>query len=876
MATSDFLYELAINELWANPHEDRQLLFQMNRISKPTGVQNLLYLPFIQISTPEAGARFVMFELSSRSLNQLGINGPNSSLSTWRRVPDILVDSNVLLFIFTDGRMADLQHCWIRQLPNGNVILAVNYSKNVTFCNSSQPFYIRFYSFIDQSDAQLYPVLQYQRVVKDSSNTSTWASLADLVYTAGGMMGHPFINGERPPEKPSWYDYPVGTVFQAIMDDSARHVDDSLDDLLGNGSGIPYDVGQLTSYTSTEDGSRKYIVHLDVGRNGQYYHDDMELYLKMEYPNNTFRTKYIPRTGPSIARNLTGVDIAVNANVIDDMIERTNIQQDATAIASTLIVQMRPVEEVQLRVLDSNRIRDLQRLKVEHRAMAMTGMNSTLNFWKADVLETCPFNSWRSLPFTSLSYETFRGVFSLYAAQDAIERMRRTQSGWSLPPLIENGGGRLVTFDANGLRRTTDVMTPVYTAAKTTSDFVDPFRGTELLLPDYGWDGDIDIHAPAGNATDTEIEGGFNVLCYYMVGTTPTLAVEDQDYYLHDIEDYTLVEWDASIVQYDRYVRSAQRRIQYTLNPTDEEIVDGIPLYSGNEARLVHDLGPGDIYVWWNGHYLVEGIDYVIEKLSANVTTIDSLLHILVKPEWIQQATRTLEVLICGLPSTTFEHVPRAITGWVRHGFVSNDNRYDLYADRNQWIFADGSNIVDYKGYAEGIETDDPSQVGPLVDMDGRPFAITPLPQFSRQSDLEEVCQTTPFEESLKDDQIENYLSYFVPQAPSEDPITVNVVYDLYSPFINHLSELILDGDITAVYMNMSSESVLAIVQPYLYLLDRDPTQMNHPTGWVEIHPRFSMTPVSVSAEALDFLQRANDLHCNGLVSGWNDYFTIA
>lgn len=141
------LRDIAINNLWANPHEDRQALFEMNCISPRQGTVGALTLPFMEIALPEAAERYTVFELSKVPTIGLGLDGINSNVYNWSKVSDLMEDSRFLFYIIGEGRLGNLDKSYICRLRNGNVIIAVHYSENRFLGRSNTPRYAMFYSF---------------------------------------------------------------------------------------------------------------------------------------------------------------------------------------------------------------------------------------------------------------------------------------------------------------------------------------------------------------------------------------------------------------------------------------------------------------------------------------------------------------------------------------------------------------------------------------------------------------------------------------------------------------------------------------------------------------------------------------------------------
>ena len=433
-------------------------------------------------------------------------------------------------------------------------------------------------------------------------------------------------------------------------------------------------------------------------------------------------------------------------------------------------------------------------------------------------------------------------------------------SGIDLAPAIEHsnvtklGGGSTATLN--------DV---IYDASNHAGEtFVDG-NGAELFLPDQEAALDLDIVVPAGSSADTTIVDGFGIFCYYNnLGTLHPASIGSDYTLVEDGAGNTDIVWENHLHPFERYVRSANRRVEWFRDDVGvAEVKAGIDIYQGRVKS--HDVGMESCYLWVNKRYMIEGLDYNIHGGKIYLTTNSAA---------IGTSPYIVECVYAGLPDVTLKHKPKGDWGWVKYGKVSYDNTYNLYSNRNRWLFTDGKVVPPSKIF--GAENYEEINLGggDIPPVDGTPFAFVPMVQFSRNEDISLAAPNASAEESL-DVQIENYLSTIYPQGEDLGPIVIASAYDLFSPFMTALIDAIVGGSLTVPADFHLASAMNATTAPYVALLNVDPANRGIDPEFAEIRPHFADGPHGVSIEEFHFLQHANDFYLNGEVKGFSTYLQI-
>lgn len=850
MSIRDFLYDNAVKDVWVNPHGDRNVMFKANMISKHSGVVNTLILPYDEIDMPISGTRYTVYELGSVIPEKIGIDVP---LPGWISLDALSHQAQVYITIFSRGRMASLIGAYIQILPSKTIIIAIDYGINNQVLSLKDDIYVRFYSniYYEHSGA-LDKQLTNGTYVNQTNNISAYLVFTNLIhsiYTAIGVLPLLYLNGlYLPTGVPDFNKLSNGDRIDYIVDPLIMTID-------------AIHLETLEAYTSTLDHSFKMIVSVDSNHNNIYV-DDMEFYITGIRTDGIRVGAYIPRLAPSSIRMLTYMDWAINAAQVNGRLDELRNMVDSNTILNDikLYVLRRDNGETRGNLLDSSRIPDLMNLPTPVRQTLLAGINSNLPIWNASSLENCAFNRWVSLENDDNTGNSITGVYSRHAALSVLERVRKLHGNtdWSLPPSASDGGGILVTHNADG----SGIIPVIYSANNHTNETYANGKGYEVFYPGYHQGYPLDTLVTAGIATDTLIENGFGIFIYYNNGSTLVPANYGIDYQLTEVGNQTQINWSNGLHQYNRYIRTSQKLVFFTLHTvTLTDITAGIDMYNGRSK--LHDVGMSTLCVWYNDHYMIEGLDYHV---------LNGRIYLVSNNKWWTDVAK-IDVIYAGLPDRSLKHVAKCNWGWIKYGQVTNNNIYDLYAYRNKLFYIDGV-AVPFDEIQEAEHYINKVTVGHSPYIDGTPYAIIDTVQFTRDEELNGIVHTAETEQ-LIDEDISNILSLLDPQSPIRGTITIASKYDLVSPLMNKLIDDIVMGVLVLDVTTYSGSDLTAILLPYQQLLRVDPTQKNHDLDFVEIHPKWTSTVIDVTIAQYNFLNRVNEYALYGNVYGLNLYLNL-
>lgn len=843
MSIINFLHQHAIDQVWEDPHRDRQVYVRMSRLSKLPGVSgSQLVLSFNNYPLPHSGTTWHLFELGTITPSRLGIFQP---FTGWVELENLVAREHLLLQVFSEGLQCSLLGGWIIQLQNKNILIALPAVTNEHVLNNSAPVYARFYSNQQLTAGTQLDVTQTWGVTVTADTAPLLAFIAEAATVSSDITDDPLIyfNGQLLVDGVQNHNtIPIDTVLEAVRDPT-----------ISRRTLLPLD--GLDSYTSQMDSTLKTVVSLEQ-ITGHRYVDDIDVYITAIRDTDQRRMGvYIPRLHPKVMRTLTQSDWGIHSGIIESALDDLRDLPNSGNISSValLLIQRDSTYEHPV-ITDSNRIPVLLTLPLERRRQALTGINATLSLWRAAELEQCPVNVWGGLTATEILVENVFGVFSRTAGIRTIEHVQLDANGtdWGLPPMVVNGGGSLITHGSigNGI---TLLQFGVLTQAGT---MYPNGKGYEIFRPSYDTTAGLDLHIPAGATVPVILDGGFNTLIYYITDK-PQLATRGIEYTLEDNPDGTYsVVWSAEITTYDRYVRTAQTQVEYLITLNHVEMLAGWGLYQ--DTIVTWDVGMSQLLLWVNNIFMIEGLDYHVMDGRIWLVTL--------KLDYTQVIQ--VQGFYSGLPPSTLQHEPATVWGWVSDGRLENRHRLASSVRSNKLLYIDGraipissldlGNIVDGTG---GIPSD------------GAPYVILDRVQWSRDDELDVLLKPVVTDAGT-DVQVNEYLAYVYPEVPVPAPIIITR-YQLFSPLISKLLDVLASGTLIIDEANLSMVKLQFLLEPYIYLLSIDPSQHQLDPIMVEIQPDCIQHVVTVSTFGAEFLNRVNSDILGGTVSNITQYINV-
>lgn len=839
--------DYALKYLWANPHADKQTLFKTVRLSPIQGSVSYLKVSSFFLYLPLVSTRYHVYEIGLLDPFKIGINLP---FNTWVPYNTFINNNKTLIFAFIKGRMVNFDNAYIIQTSNKSIIFAIDYNKNNYINNFDEDLYIRFYTNLFYIDNPSNKLLDIGTFFNTNSQVPYHDFISFINQKISDYQVNPilFLNGFYLPDGiPIYYQIKINDRIDYVFDPCIKNKAD-------------IEILNAPFFNSSLDNCRKIITSIDIIDDG-IFTDDIEYFISGQKDNGLRIGVYYARLHPFFARLLTFKDFSLHSDFItlrqNDLISLNtdNLSNFKIHLIRRDNGQPRP------KVLDNNRILDLMNLPYDKRIQALTGINANLPIWQADNLEKSNLNLWIAKEGDTIINEPFISIVSRYGAIDILERVKKIYPNtlYSLPPIISNGGGKLLKYDSNGL----NPSFINYNSVSNVNQFYPNGKGVEILIPGLESNLPLDIEVPVGTNSYLLDNNTFDIFCYYKDSHNNLIyAIYNVDYTLIDgINNSVTINFSQSLTNLTKYIRVANRCVSFTKTITLDDIRDGINIYTNQ--ILINDIGMETLMVWINGYYQVEDLDYKLYKGKIYITeNADYLLD-----------TSVITVLYMGLPDKSLHKVNNSLWGFIKFGSIINNNFYDLFMYRNDLFFVEGkATTIEQIKNAEGYV--DKSTTNEINYRDGLPFAIIKPPTYSR-SDKLDTFTLTKLSDITTDSDIITFLNAIDPQHQTEGFVLIPNKYKLVSTLINKLIDEIIKGYLLVPNQHYNEINSYEMIIPYLDYLHIDPARDSFEDGFVTILPRWVNTPVNVNIHIYNFLDIVNKTFLNDKVFGLNLYLHV-
>jgi len=325
-----------------------------------------------------------------------------------------------------------------------------------------------------------------------------------------------------------------------------------------------------------------------------------------------------------------------------------------------------------------------------------------------------------------------------------------------------------------------------------------------------------------------------------------------------EVDQFLMVRTDATFLAYDLELAIVGGLLYFTLAELEDR--DGtIDNYS-----LPIPLGNLDLFL--NGRSLIQDIDYVV---NGSEIYIISKRHL---PQPISTTLQHLHVRYTGFCRSDMSQDVIEDRGYIEHGVLSNNSRYDVRDDKVLRIIVNGRtyhrDALVYSELHDGVSILDP--------INGHPYQIkdivVPMRGLTDTYSLRDVSIET-------DRHISDYMTIKLPQPERANVSAIVELYPVVSLFIARIIQDLVNDVILpeTIEIILTDQIILSICSPYEYLLALDPISdvRRLDMDYVVIHPTLYTETVSISVHEYRFLVRVLALYGKNLVE-LNNFVTIS
>jgi len=847
MSTFDYLIDHARRNVWCSPEQDFQVIFAPQKISPINGSRSTIEVLWTQIPLPTNNDWYHVYQVGEITPELLGLQDKKS---VWMPASRQCNDNLLIIDLYVrNGLQFPRFDCYFLMTRDGNVLLAVKEQPKIADLNV-EPLYVRFYSnaYFNRPDYDA-AVDGIQVVGRKIANSDQQYALQRQWRDSKLRKGatYAFVNGYRVQDiNPTTVK--VGDNVEFVWDSSIKCV-------------LELPVKDLPVFLSTLDNKQKYLVHYpgaQVGGDIIDYRDDLDFWLLLRTNENIFSGVYYHKNKEDAVRMMSHRDYSL---VVPYVLAYTNSVPGWTdASKLTLQIHIREAGFKRPLINEHHRIKELYKLSDEDLVKAMIGTDSTVSVWTAASLESSAYPAIMRNVGGDITRQMVQDAYGYNAISKLIADTPQPYTpseNWVELPVGLRSNSTIYEYDKDGvlldwyqhtsgryypprdancrlIEGIVGLGGPALTTQYNTSDtMLDPAVNYRFYVCNI-WNG-----VPDGKWVD--VTGNDD---YYIVQDNAVLWKVDQTKY------YTAIKNDSEFLAYDLILDYRDGILRFTVN-VDEVRTDGV-LYP-DKAEI--PFGAFDI--WLNGRPLIQDLDYFINGWPE--------ICIVNKEYLVDGTAQRISLRGTGFCNADMTQPAPAEFGFVNHGLLSQNNRFDIRDDKVIRIVVDGG--VYERSVLEFSEEHSGVTLALAGVRNGAPYQIQDL-IVPLQGLTDEDTYSLRAKSLVVDKEISDYMTLKLPQPTFDNPNPIPQLYAIYSPFTSKLMYDLYQGilktdDVEGQYSDVYVKQKLA---PYEWLLAYEPTYRDMDWEYVSVHPHNLFTEVTLNVYAYRLMLRAIKLYLNDKV----------
>lgn len=867
-----YLLRHAIDNIWCNPGQDRQYVYRLARLSPRYGVQGTINLFYERVPLPTQTDRYHIYQLGQVNHSQLGLP---KKLRNWVTLAQLAEERQLFTDLYlSNGIQFPRFDSYVWLTHGNNFIVAVKLNDRIHPLED-EALYLRFYSNAyyqsARSDGRRHLLVRGLHVKTENELLLFQRQMLDEME-AYGSYNYCYVNG-RFVHDISLTTAGIGDTVEYVLDSAIKRV-------------VEFPIAGLPRFHSSLDQGWKYILHYDdPSVTTIEYLDDVDIYLVKPGIQDRYTGVYYHHNETDWLRMLTHKDYSIPIERLTGfvvnhptdprhLIDPSRWAEDKWTNLNELRLRLyirhsgyeRPL------VPDAHRILELYRLPSADIVRAMTGDDATLDLWRAENLERSPyvrFMSAKPEEVYPIAYNRdaelgevakstqalvaeaygYHGAATVLAASPKTVTVRNGQGEaelayehWENATVFEyDEAGKLLGFyhHQRGQR---------YLTRNPACRRIEAITGT----------GGVRTNSRFGN-TPVELTPGHNFRLYVspMWQGEPTGAWEDitdradlaEFGYLDDVSTPHRWVWTCDPSRWYGLVRQDDRFYCETFRMDRHRGVLSLTVSSEEQHHGVWDRRPmevpiGQLDIFLNGRSLVEGLDYIVQWPKVVITNLEYL-----RPG---DAVQDLVVRGYSFCKPNLERLETSTWGFVEHGVLSNDHRYDLYTHKVLRIVVDGH----YHDPKDIVFDEDRNEARIEVERNGAPYFIQAPPIVFRDvfpSDLR-----AREEDDVRDRAVSDYLTNKIPPRERSEPDFIERPYRVHSVFSSKILHDLKNGVLApaGITDHYSEHDIRQWCKDYEWLLAYDICNQEYDKAHIKVYPHWFDEPVTLDIYQYRFYQR--------------------
>lgn len=849
----DYLVDHAIKNVWCTPDQDNQRIYAPKRLTANGGIKSSFRVMWRLIDMPDVKSHWHVYQIGQ--INPVILN-LLPDVSEWTSFSEPMNSRKLIADIYTgNGVQLPRFDTYFMFTSDHNLIVAIKKNKNISWDFDNEQPYIRLYSnaYFASARADAVADIIYTsgaNIVKTNDILNIQNEYNQYATKVGAT--YVFVNGIRV-DRINLFTVRVGDWCEFVYDSSIKKV-------------VDFKLSDLQVFTSTLDSTLKYLLHhADDDVTTIDYRDDIDVFLMYSTGSNSHKGLWYHKNEDDSMRMVTHRDYAIPTAYIAGYENKlTTILGIGGYVPQNLIIRLHIRQSGYDRALvyEANRIKELYKLPAALIPRAMLGIDATVPNWQVANLENSGYTQIMAAdccditnPLVNTAYG-YNAISRLLGNTPQLTRLESSVQMVDLPYGIQtsctvyeyNAAGEMLGYYLHTLGSRYSCVNPTTTLVEAISG-----AGGRILTDRF-------------SATDITVDTSQSYRVYWNFKATVGIAADWVD--ITGTDKYTVINSvvtrTPAIVAGIIMVRTEDRFLAYDLQlpMTGGELRFGI-----TQTRPVNSLPTsismevplGEIDVFLNKKSLIRDLDYILHFPEIAIINKEYLIDPL-------NTLQNIHIRMTGYCDTSMTVNEPSDVGFIEHGLLSKNNRFDIRDDKVLRIVV-GGKVYDR---SELVFSEDHTGVSILNPINGKPYSIqdTVVPLKSYTAEPTFVVRARAL---VIDQAVSQYLTLKIPEPVIGAPSAIVNRYALFSPFICKIIYDLKSGVLNdARYkVNYSDMVASAICAPYLHLLQFDPTQQAQmlDSRYVIVHPHNLYNTINLDLYSYRFLERIIKIYTNNLIT---------
>jgi len=872
---NEYLLRHAISTVWCNPSMDRQHVYRLVPLSPRWGVHTSYAIDFERYLLPTPRDYYHIYQIGKVEPTLLGVP---KRYNKWMSLAEIANETALYTELYVECGIQFPRHeVYLMLTGTKNLVIAVKLNDRV-YPLDRQEVYLRFYSnayyATSRADAaNRRTVFVMGGTPKGPQELVSLQIEMDRQLKARGGVPYYYVNGRFTNTL---------TLMNATPGDSMEMVIDSSIDRY-----IDFPLKSLPTFLSTLDKETKYLLHYnDPKVKSIQFYDDLDLFLIKEGGGNgRFLGVSYHRNEGKWVRQLTHKDYSVSIPRLNTFVQ--SHPTDPRFILDSVKFtedKWESLADLKLRVYfrqsgydrplqpEASRIHELYRMSDTRVVRALTGIDSTLDLWKAANLEKAAYPQFMGAKPSLVNPIGFNDpdVTSEQktAAQEFAGRVFGYHAAASLlaatPSDVKVVNGRrevelsyaywynatVFEFDAKGvlLEWHYHAAGRRYTPRNALTARVEAIvgKGGNSLNTVY-------------DKVDVELDLQYNYRLYVVpvfggvqrgVWQDITELKNRSDWgYLDTSGSVPKWVWTYDASKWYGCVRQDNAFLCYglTLSKDDGHLrfsVGSYETHQGLAEYKILEVPPAQVDVFVEGRALIEGLDYTVKWPEFVIHNIEYLNS---------GPTQRFLIRAYGFCESDLSRPAMSEFGFIEYGVLSNDPTYNIHTHKVQRMIVDGhyrdpKTLRFEEDWGSAVVTDE---------RNGAPYSIQTPPMVFR--DVFEFDYKARREDDARDKAVSAYMGNLYPKRNRNYLDTILIQYHVVSCFANKILHDLLNGNLdpAGIMDHYSDNDIRMWLKSYEWLLEHDLCNRTYNENHVQVWPHWFGAPVGLPIQKYSFFKRA-------------------